>query len=341
MLTVTPQSDGTVSVVRTASVSGGLSAGGWGGNLGPLRLEGGPEGTVQARVPGRARLGLPGPGDRRALPRARDPQRARLQALAVDLAVRRARDRRGRSGQGQGGIGRGGGRLIGGSGSAQMAVGVKQSSDGSLTTYSRMTLERGEVSVPFSTPVLAAGRSDWIVELTREKGGGSARARAAHATIALGRQARHRDDRPAGSARPGEPGGRAAVPGRADPVDGARRRRPSSAVLDRIATHGDRRALGSRPSRTARAGCRRRSKLGIKLSLGGKKIKILRRLDRGDGDRRRRAGRDSGSTACPGRRRHDRARRRPRTRLARPDASRDLSPRAARPRSRRGVQHGG
>ena len=87
MLTVTPQSDGTVSVVRTAGVSGGLTAGGFGGNLGPLRLEGGPEGTVRARIQGAAGWVFPDQATAgRFLAHAR-AQRGRLQALAVDVAV--------------------------------------------------------------------------------------------------------------------------------------------------------------------------------------------------------------------------------------------------------------
>jgi hypothetical protein len=50
-LTVTPQSDGTVAVVRSAGASAGVTGGpSAGANLGPVRFEAGADGALRARV---------------------------------------------------------------------------------------------------------------------------------------------------------------------------------------------------------------------------------------------------------------------------------------------------
>lgn len=276
LLAVTLLSDGTVSVVRTASVSGGLSAGGWGGNLGPIRLEGGPEGTVQARV--QPALGWIFPDQVTA---ARFLEHATRNAL--DFKRWPSTWRSGELGvEGVGAVkgkveyGRGGGRLVGGSGSVQMAVGVKHSSDGSLTTYSRMTLERGEVSVPFLTPLLAAGRNDWIVELTREEGGGFRELVLRDTTIALGGQRvtetiARLDLRDPGNLAAARPFLDAPIPWT---LPGGSTKQ---AVLDRIASHGAVERLTSTVEDRSR-GVSASIRLGAKLSLSAKKVKILRRL---------------------------------------------------------------
>ena len=193
--------------------------------------------------------------------------------------------------------------------------------------------------MPFSTPLLAAdASSDWIVELTREKGGGFRELVLRDATIALGGKRvaetiARLDLRNPGNLAAARPFLDAPIPWT---VPGGSTKQ---AVLDRIASHGAVERLTSTVEDRSR-GVSASIRFGVKLSLGGRRSRSC-----GGSWRPRRSSAagwwDSGSTVCPGRRRHDRARRRPRTRLARPDASRDLSPRAARPRSRRGVQHGG
>jgi hypothetical protein len=276
LLAVTPLSDGTVSVVRTASVSGGLSAGGIGGNIGPVRLEGGPEGTIQARVqpafgwvfPDRVTAGrFLEHATRNALDFKRWPTTWQSGELGIEGVG---------SVKGKAEIGRGGGRLIGGSGSAQAAVGVKHSRDGSLTTYSRMTLERGEVVVPYRTPLFSAGRNDWIVELTRDKGGRFRELVLRDATISLGGKrvtetVARLDLRDPGNLEAARPFLASTVPWTV-PGGGTKQ-----AILDRIASHGVVERLTSTVEDRSR-GFSASIKFGIKLSLGGKKIKIMRRL---------------------------------------------------------------
>ena len=277
VLTVTPLSDGTVSVVRTAGVSSGLTAGAFGGNLGPLRLEGGPEGTVRARIQGAAGwLFADQATAARFLAHAvrngadfkRWPSTWQSGELGSEVAAS--------VGVTAGLEGRGGAPLAGASAAAQMAVGAKRSRDGSLTTYSRMTLDRGEVSVPFMAPVASAGRKDWIVEFTRSRDGRPRELVLRDATIALGGKqvtetVGRLDLRDAANLVVAEslidsaaawtmPGGAA-----------------KQAVVKRIASHGIvERSISAVEDRSRGASVS--IKLGVKLGLSGKRVHVLRRL---------------------------------------------------------------
>jgi hypothetical protein len=167
-LTVTPQSDGTVTVVRTANGGKGLSDGG-GLHLhaGPVAIDVGVEGAVTQRF--QAAIGWEFPDRATA-----DRFLAHSLRNAVDFkrwpstwhSTERSEEISGMAGLAVGGKSYDDRYLLAGvSGFVQHADGARRGPDGSVTVYSRTTLDGPEFAVPL-VPSWGRGRNDSIVELT-------------------------------------------------------------------------------------------------------------------------------------------------------------------------------
>ena len=95
-LTVVPNSDGSVTVVRTAGGIAGVSTGyGWEVAAGPAQLEAGGDDRAHRAGAGRGRLGVPQPGRRGRLPPARHGQQRALEPVHAGLALGRGLGRGG------------------------------------------------------------------------------------------------------------------------------------------------------------------------------------------------------------------------------------------------------
>jgi hypothetical protein len=167
-LTVTPQSDGRVSVVRTAGVSKGAGDGaGVSLHAGPLTFDLGVAGDVRQRVQAaRAwEFADQATADRFLEHSLRNAvqwddwpaswhsveKSGEISAMVgVALGGKAYRDR---------------GDLVGVSGFAQHADGARLGRGGSLTLYGRTTLDGPELSLPFMASV-GRGRDEWLVEYT-------------------------------------------------------------------------------------------------------------------------------------------------------------------------------
>jgi hypothetical protein len=169
-LTITPQSDGTVSVVRTAAGSTGVTFGG-GFDI-PL---GRASGSVAARLRVQGARGWT------------FPDKATADRF-LEHAVRNDFDEQhwpwtwesgevANEGSASGGVALGieGAKerldLLIASVAAQAAIGQRVTRDGIITTYSRVAFEAPELSVPLVLAPIGAGRSEWIVEYSHDHAG--------------------------------------------------------------------------------------------------------------------------------------------------------------------------
>ena len=168
-LTVTPRSDGTVGIVRTASGSGGLAAGtpGGGGGFGPIALDAGASVGARARV--QMARGWVFPDQASA---DRFLEHAVVNSLnewgefpADWVSVEGSRELSGAIGEAIGGKGgKDRFQLFGITASAEDALGARLA-PGVVTLYGRVALD-GDVSVPFMPSIAGNGREEWVVEYT-------------------------------------------------------------------------------------------------------------------------------------------------------------------------------
>jgi hypothetical protein len=276
-LTVTPLSDGTVSVVRLAGVSaaavGGPSVG---LSLGLAGVEGGVEGEARRRLQGALGWVFPDrmTADRfleHALRSSIDRERWPPAWVAGELGSEAGAW----AGVSVGAVDKAGFVPVSASGAVNQTYGVKRSRDGSVTFYSRVSLEGPELNVPLLPPMLTRGRNEWVVEYTRKDGEPR---ELLLRTIA-----------------PGDRGHRMTeIVARLDLRNATNReiagpflRNPltwksaggvgKQALMNRIATHGTVERAVSEVDDDSR-GAAFSIKLGIKFGLGGRKIKIVRRL---------------------------------------------------------------
>lgn len=159
---VTPLSDGTIAVVRSAGASLGLTAGGSGVDAGPVRFEAGPEGALRYRVTGaegwvfRDWAQYQRFRDGAAFPRAwRSGERGSEVAASVSASL-------GRKGVATG-------TVAGISAALQLADGVRRFRDGSVTVYRRVVLDGPTLNVAFLPGSTPAGRQEWLVEATYDR----------------------------------------------------------------------------------------------------------------------------------------------------------------------------
>jgi len=294
VLTVTPQSDGSVAVIRTAGGSVGLVAGVGGGlSLGPVRFEPSAEGAARGRV--QVARGWVFPDSATA---ARFLEHSVSNGFdgdewpwawqsgeiggevggSVGLGATDGRkggdDGADDGDDGDEGIG-GVLQVAGASVSGQGALGIKRSRDGSTTLYTRISLEGPELAVSFFPPVVTRGRNEVIAEYTRDRAGKprelvfrtAAPSDGGTVTDTVARldlrdpanlmAARQFIDSPVPWESIGGPG--------------------KQAVMDRIATHGIVETSVSKIDDRSR-GAAASVKLGLKFGLGAKKVKVLRRL---------------------------------------------------------------
>ena len=166
-LTVTPQSDGSVTVVRTASGERGVAGGvGRRSRSVPVRSRRASGGARSASQAAR-RLGVPGPGGGRPVPRARALNSVEIDGsrrpgsrsrAAGELAARRPRGRRARAPR------------IAASSSASpasgsAALGGRDDARRRVTLYGRSALD-GPRSRSRSCRRSGRGREEWLVEYT-------------------------------------------------------------------------------------------------------------------------------------------------------------------------------
>jgi hypothetical protein len=170
LLTVTPQSDGTVDVVRTAAGSvGAVAQGGWDFTLGSAEGELG--GNVAARLRFQAGRGWKfpdqataerflagavkdGEGDGRWPPAWKSFEGGLEAAASAGLGAKVEGYKENLE-------------LAGVSASAQSAIGMRWTRDDLLTFYSRTTLSGPEASLAFMTSPVGLGSVEWIVEFTQ------------------------------------------------------------------------------------------------------------------------------------------------------------------------------
>jgi hypothetical protein len=167
-LTVTPQSDGTVTAVWAAGGSGGASAGlGWELAASPVRIDVGASGTARARIQAARGWSFP---DRataerfleHALRNAVDERRWPPAWHSVEAG----RDVSALVGAAVGGTGfKDRADLAGVAASAQAAAGGRLTRDGLVTLYLRVALDGPELSIPL-LPSVGRGRDEWLVEYT-------------------------------------------------------------------------------------------------------------------------------------------------------------------------------
>ena len=276
-LMVTPLSDGTFSVVRTLSGSVGAVGGPDAGlSFGPVRFEAGAEGSVRGRL--QAARGWVFP-DRATVARfVADSRRGELDAKRWPWAWE------------SGDLGRELGAWVGavggvpdkasispGSASAglQHALGVKRSRDGSQTFYARVALDSAEIAFPLLPPVRTDGRAEWVLEYTRKDG----RPRELVLRSAIPSEGAHEVHDTVARLDLRDPTSMAvARPFLESPATWATAGGPGKrALLDRIATHGIVERTVSAVEDRSR-GLSASAKLGFKFGLGGKQIKIQRRL---------------------------------------------------------------
>ena len=168
-LTVTPRSDGTVGVVRTADGSAGVTGGiGPEFTLGPATGSAGVTGTARIRVQGARGWTFPDQATaerflehsvRNGFDDERWPWAWQSSEKAEELA--------GLVGVSAGGIGyRDRLDAIGVAVSLQSAIGARETRDGLHTVYTRIALDGPEISVPFRSSPYGRGRDEWVAEYT-------------------------------------------------------------------------------------------------------------------------------------------------------------------------------
>jgi hypothetical protein len=170
-LTVTPQSDGTVLVVRTGQLSAGVEPGVGAGIGSGVRFSAGAEGHVRARFQAARGWVLP---DRATAARFLDA------SLGDEFDERRwpptwetvesGRELGAWAGTRLEWSGKGGVRPATTTAVISHALGVKETRDGALTLYSRVALDSAEVAVAGLHPFRTDGRQEWVLEYTRKAG---------------------------------------------------------------------------------------------------------------------------------------------------------------------------
>ena len=167
-LTVTPNSDGTVSVVRTLSATGGVTAGaGFGTAAGPLSFELQAAATIRSRVQGAQGWEFP---DRATAERFLEHAVRNTFSDRFPASWRSAEDSRellGEAGLSFGGEGFAErGDLLSAALSASGALGAKVTRGATLVTvYGRLAFDGPEVALPL-VPSKGYGRAEGVVELT-------------------------------------------------------------------------------------------------------------------------------------------------------------------------------
>jgi hypothetical protein len=274
-LTVTPQSDGTVLVVRTGQLSAGVEPGPSAGIGGVVRFEAGAEGHVRARFQAGRGWVFPDRATANGFLEAslRDEFDTRRWPPTWEL-VESGREVGAWAGTRAEVKGKGGFRPATTTAVASQALGIKETRDGAVTFYSRIALDSAEVTLPGVHPFRTDGRQEWVLEYTRKHGrplelvlrtgvasAGAEKVADVAARLDLRVPANLAVARPflnsAGTWLSG----------------GVARR----AILDRIATHGIVERWVSTSEDHSRGGSIN-AKLGIKFSVGGKKIKLVRHL---------------------------------------------------------------
>ncbi len=276
-LTVTPQSDGSVDVVRNAGVSGGASAGvGPQWSAGPIAFDVGVSGSIRQRV--QAARGWHFPDHATAERFLEHSVRNSVDGGRWPPTWRSAEDAHELSGMA--GVATGGkdfddrGDILGAGVAGQWGVGYRRTREGLSTVYGRLALDGPELSLPL-LPSVGRGRNEWLVEYTYGPDGP--------------RELAFR------TATPGKLGNRVTeVVGRLDLRDGANRavagalielRAPwprdvaarVRAVADRIVTHGivERTVFDVDDNSSGVSGSIRAP---IKFGGGGRRIEIHKRL---------------------------------------------------------------
>lgn len=275
-LVVTPQSDGTVAVVRSAGASAGIAGGpSAGASLGPVKFEAGADGALRARV--QVARGWTFPNLRAA---ERFLERSVRNAFDDDhypwtwQSGEYGAEAAGTANVAAGVEGVVGGDLVGVSVSGQDAIGMRRSRDGSTTTYTRISLAGPDVTVPFA-PTVGRGRNEWIAEFTRDAGGPRELVFRTAVPGDMGNKVTEtvarldlRDPANLAAARPlldsSEPWSAAGGAGK-------------QAVMDRIATHGVVERLVSTVDDDSR-GASASLKALFRFSLSGKQVRIHRTL---------------------------------------------------------------
>jgi hypothetical protein len=174
LLTVVHNSDGTVSVVRTASGSGGAAGGVSAGfSAGPVRFEVGESGAVRARLQVAAGWEFE---DSRSADRFlehallnnfddRDFPKAWMSGEGGLVGSESAGLAAGATGGGDRG------ELVGLAATESAALGIRRARDGGpYTLYGRVSVEDFEIALP-GRPTIGPGRRDWLVEYTFARDG--------------------------------------------------------------------------------------------------------------------------------------------------------------------------
>ena len=137
----------------------------------------GVDGAARDRVPGRARLGVQGPGDGRSVPRARGPQHVQRAASSRPRGIRwrAASSCRPRSvtAVGHSDANDRGGPRRRWRRPAALRLGGRVARDGAVTLYGRASARRAEFTWPM-LPTIGTGKRDWIVEYTFDRDGSRA-----------------------------------------------------------------------------------------------------------------------------------------------------------------------
>ena len=277
-LTVTPQSDGTVLVVRTGQLSAGLELGPSAGIGGRCAVRGRSRRSASARASRRRAAGCSRIARRRAA--------SSSASLRDELDTRRwpptwetvdsGREVGAWAGTRLGWKDKGGFRPATVTAIGSHVLGLKETRDGALTVYARVALDSAEVSTSSvcgrSAPTAARSGSSSTPARTASRSSSSSaprpRRRAPRRSTDVAARLDLRDPANMAVARPFLESPATWLTG------GGRGKR---AVLDRIATHGIVERWVSTSEDHSR-GMSLSAKLGFKFSVGGKKIKLVRHL---------------------------------------------------------------
>jgi hypothetical protein len=277
LLTVTPNSDGTVTIVRTAGGTAGVAGGSprLATSIGPVKFDVGAEGAVRARIlPGRGWV-LP---DREAAGRFLEhaavnsfkgwPPTWRSLESGVETA--------GEAGVSSGSEDHADGRLVGVTAGGAYSLGYRTYADGAITTYSRWSMEGPEVNIPFTPSPVGLGKADWVAEYTRGPHGEPREFVLRTATVGVDNKlteiVAHLDLTDPANAAVVEPAlGPLSVP-QAGPAGSIRQ-----FILNRVASHGVVERLVSDVDDTSR-GASLGVAAGLKFALAGKRVSVHRTL---------------------------------------------------------------